>query len=612
MADNEKNLECILDGLDALRTGLAIFDENDELVFHNSQFQYVFMTLQDADILNGMTFEEILCQLVTEHEFAGSEVIEDPNQWIEKRMNIHKLDRSITLERLADGRWVEVKERRTRNNRVVVQWGDITDDYKRRLCFEDSVESAADGFAVWDQADRLALCNSPFASRLSTADYQVATGAKADEMLYHLAKSDKMNLDTTPDKWVQEAMSTRSAPNSSIEVEFVDGRHFLMRGQRARDGSHVTTLTDITTLKENERKLLFRGQTLQRALDDADMTSSVLETQGKNLVHLAEDLDQAKRQVEEEKARANRFAREALASENHLTAILETIGDALITINHRGMIETINPAAEEMFGYVGSHLLGKSINIIMDAGEGKAHDGYLHRYASTGKKHILGQVRELEAIRASGEVFPIELTVTDVRDEQDQPIYISVIRDITDRKAAERKIKHLANHDDLTGLPSLRLSQDRLDNAITLAKRHKGRAAALFIDLDGFKAINDTYGHEAGDYLLTTIAQRMCECARESDTIGRIGGDEFLVILQDLDDLSAASKVAQKILDTAEQSVDYKGHDLQVGISIGVAIYPDHGTTPAVLLRRADKAMYKVKHAGKHAFALWSSDLEEN
>ncbi len=180
-------------------------------------------------------------------------------------------------------------------------------------------------------------------------------------------------------------------------------------------------------------------------------------------------------------------------------------------------------------------------------------------------------------------------------------------QDITERKRAEEKILHLATHDALTDLPSLRLAQDRIIMAISRARRQKKMAAVMFVDLDGFKAINDSHGHDAGDLVLKEVARRLLSCVRETDTVARIGGDEFLVVLTELNAQDNAKLVAQKAIHTLTQPITCPEGTVQVGASIGIAFYPDNGKDPDSLIKQADEAMYEVKKSGKNAYNFASS-----
>lgn len=165
------------------------------------------------------------------------------------------------------------------------------------------------------------------------------------------------------------------------------------------------------------------------------------------------------------------------------------------------------------------------------------------------------------------------------------------------------QIAHYATHDLLTGLPTFRLASDRLEMALNVAKRNASKGAVMFIDLDGFKAVNDTYGHDAGDVVLKEVAHRLKEAIRASDTAARIGGDEFLVIVGDLPAQARAAESARRIIDAIGISIPYKEHQLSIGCSIGIAIFPDHATDAASLRTSADAAMYAVKRLGKNNFA---------
>ncbi len=179
-------------------------------------------------------------------------------------------------------------------------------------------------------------------------------------------------------------------------------------------------------------------------------------------------------------------------------------------------------------------------------------------------------------------------------------------QDITERKQAEEKIKHLADHDSLTDLPTMRLAQDRLSMALSMAHRNREMAAVMFVDLDGFKAVNDSLGHNAGDYLLAQTANRMLRCVRETDTVARVGGDEFLIIITGLKIKEKAllymEKIAEKIIHSVSRPVTIDGKQATVSASIGIAMYPDHGADNEDLIKKADKAMYRVKNTGKNSF----------
>ncbi len=209
---------------------------------------------------------------------------------------------------------------------------------------------------------------------------------------------------------------------------------------------------------------------------------------------------------------------------------------------------------------------------------------------------------EIWNVRKDGEVYPMRLNLSAVYDRRSGTVdhYVGVFNDISPHKAHEERLKHLATHDLLTGLPNRTEFERFCHEAIARARRQARRVALLYIDLDKFKPINDTYGHVVGDELLQTIGARMKQVIRETDIVARIGGDEFSVLLGDVDDITHAYIVACKLLDMLSQPVASKRGTLTIGGSIGISIYPDDGRDPQLLLRLADAAMYRVKQSGRN------------
>ncbi|HEY9079449.1 diguanylate cyclase domain-containing protein [Magnetovibrio sp.] len=175
--------------------------------------------------------------------------------------------------------------------------------------------------------------------------------------------------------------------------------------------------------------------------------------------------------------------------------------------------------------------------------------------------------------------------------------------EVTVRRQAEEKLRHVATHDGLTDLPNRSLMLDRLDKAIARAKRNQTKCAVMFLDLDGFKPINDTLGHDQGDLVLREAAMRLNACIRDADTAARFGGDEFVLVLSDLTKTEDGAMVAAKVLQALSEPIELNGHSVQVGTSIGIALYPDHGHNAETVLKHADNAMYAVKGGGKNNYA---------
>jgi diguanylate cyclase (GGDEF)-like protein len=187
---------------------------------------------------------------------------------------------------------------------------------------------------------------------------------------------------------------------------------------------------------------------------------------------------------------------------------------------------------------------------------------------------------------------------------------VVTVRDITERKLTEQRIRHMAHHDELTGLPNRSLIRDRLDQAVRNARRNGGTLALAFVDLDGFKLVNDGLGHNAGDELLKVVAGRMQSCLRRNDTLGRLGGDEFVILLNDISDSPLAlAPVLEKIREAVGETVLIDGQAVQVGCSMGVVMYPRDGEDPKTLMMNADAAMYRAKELGKHNFQFYTREM---
>lgn len=204
---------------------------------------------------------------------------------------------------------------------------------------------------------------------------------------------------------------------------------------------------------------------------------------------------------------------------------------------------------------------------------------------------VTGRVREQKP-------FLPRLGRSDVETVQALGAYLAAVMASKRLQEAENR----ASHDHLTGLPNLRLVTQRLHGAVALASRAGFKTAVMFIDLDGFKSINDSLGHAAGDDVLRSVSERLRTCVRESDTVGRIGGDEFIVILSHMQAADSAGIVAGKMIGEINRPIEILGQSCRVGASIGIAVFPDHGEEPTTLLRLADESMYGCKRAGKNAF----------
>src|SRR5206468_12932670 len=226
-------------------------------------------------------------------------------------------------------------------------------------------------------------------------------------------------------------------------------------------------------------------------------------------------------------------------------------------------------------------------------------------------RRLLGSHREMTGRRKNSTLFPLEVALSEIEMSSGANRLTAVVRDITERKSWESRIYSLAYSDSLTGLPNRLLLRDRLEHAIAAAQRNRTLVGVLFLDLDQFKAINDSYGHRVGDLLLREIAERARSCVREIDTVSRLGGDEFVVVLPELREALDAAAVARKILTALAEAYRIDGHQLSITQTLGISIYPQDGPDADTLLRNADSAMYHAKESGKNRFLFFNAGGRE-
>lgn len=281
--------------------------------------------------------------------------------------------------------------------------------------------------------------------------------------------------------------------------------------------------------------------------------------------------------------------------------IVEMAAEGIVSIDTQGSVLSFNRAAQSIFGYGEAEVLGKNVSLLMPSPHRENHDAYLARYLQTGRSDMIGKTRELQGLRKDGTIFPMELSVTEIK-LGDTHLFTAMLRDISEQKLAQQRIEQLAHYDALTHLPNRSLFYDRLGQSIVMAKRNQRSIALLYADLDGFKQVNDKLGHHVGDLLLVKVAERLRLCSRESDTLARLGGDEFTMILNDTHEREAVAMVARKIIESIDEPFELEGHAVRIGVSIGIASYPGDAETVGALVIVADKAMYAAKAAGKNTY----------
>ncbi|MFA6312551.1 MAG: diguanylate cyclase [Sterolibacterium sp.] len=279
------------------------------------------------------------------------------------------------------------------------------------------------------------------------------------------------------------------------------------------------------------------------------------------------------------------------------STVLNAVGEGVCVTDAENRIISVNPAFTKITGYTREEALGQNPRLLASGQHGPEYFREMwERLDSHGSWQ--GEIRNR---RKSGEIFVEWLSINQVHNEHGTLKYhVAVFSDISERKAAEMRV-----HDLLTDLPNRTLFTDRLQQALAKAKRDKTRLALMYLDFDKFKPVNDTFGHAVGDLLLKDAAQRMQHCVRESDTVARIGGDEFVVLLPSVESAQDALAVAEKLRLGLDQPFELAGHVMNISASIGVAVYPEHGHDEDELSKNADAAMYLAKQNGRNNVKLF-------
>jgi diguanylate cyclase (GGDEF)-like protein/PAS domain S-box-containing protein len=296
----------------------------------------------------------------------------------------------------------------------------------------------------------------------------------------------------------------------------------------------------------------------------------------------------------------------AQAQMQKLSSAVEQTADSVMITDCNGRIEFVNAAFEATTGYSRAEALGQTPRLV----KSERHDDefYRHLWATilAGRSYrnvLINRKRD-------GSVYYEEKTITPLKDGAGHIThFVSTGKDITERMHAQERLQYLAYHDVLTELPNRALFMDRLEHALSRASRGLSRLALLFLDVDRFKVINDTLGHDVGDRLLQTVAQRLKESVREVDTVARVSGDEFAILLEDVESLDDLTAIARKLLEAFTRPFELPHRELFVTTSIGVSMYPNDGRDALTLLKNADTAMYRAKEAGRNTYQFYSADM---
>ena len=378
---------------------------------------------------------------------------------------------------------------------------------------------------------------------------------------------------------------------------------FIPAVQKQDSATAITALSRMIALYERHRQVIDQIVPLIRKRIEADETQAKQRIQSASLLLLAVLVASILLVVmaSSRNLLAMRRMHQGLTeSEARLRAIVATAMDAVVQIDAQGIVTGWNGQAESIFGWAPSEAIGQALHqMIIPEQYQKVHIQGLKHFHASGEAPFLNKRLEITALHRDGREFPVELTISPAR-WHDKIEFCAFVRDITERKQSEQFILHLATHDALTGLPNRHLLNDRIQQALIQSQREATQTAVLFIDLDQFKTINDSLGHDVGDLLLKEVAQRLGSSLRNGDTVARSGGDEFVVVLTDISNAQEAATVAQKLLDALIAPYQISGNDMRTTASIGIAIFPDDGENVETLIKNSDLAMYYAKEAGRN------------
>lgn len=331
----------------------------------------------------------------------------------------------------------------------------------------------------------------------------------------------------------------------------------------------------------------------------------------KNRRHLERLAESRNAELEElnERLEAELEEKKKADEQSKLSAqVFENVAESIIVCDPEGTIIYVNKACTSITGYSPEELLGKTPSVLRSNHHDKAF------YAQMwGSLINTGQWQgEVWNRRKNGEVYPQWLNISSIKDDTGEVShYVGLGRDITDLKLAENKILHQAYHDPLTGLPNRLLFEDRLSQAVSRTGRSDSKLAVMFLDLDHFKNLNDSLGHQTGDLFLKDVADQFVKCLRQDDTISRLGGDEFTVILEGINTRNDAATVAQKLIDIFSSPFEIGGNEIYLGVSIGISLFPADSEDVETLIKYADLAMYHAKARDRNNYQFFKAELED-
>lgn len=300
------------------------------------------------------------------------------------------------------------------------------------------------------------------------------------------------------------------------------------------------------------------------------------------------------------------------SAEEKIRLLVDTSAQAILGLDHSGRITFANPAAHSILGYAKSaDVIGQEAHNLLQTRDSKEEliTPQECQFIAAYQRGVPGHSEDESFTNAKGELVAVEYNTHPLFSDGKLVGAVINFSDISNRKILQQAMWHQANYDQLTDIPNRSLFMDRIQTAIKQAKRMRSRIALMYLDLDGFKLVNDIYGHYAGDEVLRTVATRVQGLLRETDTLARQGGDEFIVLISNIDAATDIQPIAEKMVEKVNQIIHYENKQLHVGVSIGVAIFPDHADNLTKLIKAADQAMYRAKGLSQQSICIYEEQL---
>jgi diguanylate cyclase (GGDEF)-like protein/PAS domain S-box-containing protein len=541
---------------------------------------------------------------------------------------------------------------------------------RARNKLRDAIESIDEGFALCDPQDRLLLWNRNFEQYYPAGREILRPGLSFRQFLRGLLDRHQFCLDESVERWYKRRLHDHKRGGKSSIEHLADGRSLRVADYKTSELGTATLLTDITELLDQENHLRqlslaveqspgsvmisnlagkveyvnrrfeeLSGYTREEVIGEIPALLKAGEGDDKVFAELWPKLQRGETWQGEFRNRRKSgettfesasitplrnsegvithyltlsediSARKAVEEQMHLSrAVFETTNEGILVTDARNQIIGVNPAFCRITGYSEEEVLGQTPAMLNSGYQDKAFYLKMWQEIQSGNQWA----GEIWNRKKSGEVYPEWLSITTVRDEEGCiRHHVAVFSDISERKRAEEQIRWQANYDALTKLPNRSLFHDRLNQAVAAAHHEEWISALLFIDLDRFKIINDTFGHAQGDRLLREAAERLAAVAGEADTAARLGGDEFTLIMQDLPDGNAAARKAEEVIAEISRPFFSDGNKAHIGASIGIALYPDDAEDADTLMRNADLAMYKAKNSGRNQYHFYTQAMND-